>query len=1444
MDKTKLKVDTVSSNENDDRLKHYQQLVEAAGDVIYVVNWQGFCTYVNNSVKRLFGYDPEEIIGNYFTQYIHPDWREDIQSFYMRQYTERIPETVREFPALTRDGEIKWVEQIVIIQTETVNGKERVKHFLGFVRDISRRKRAEDQLRAIIDAVPDHIYVKDRNHRFKLVNRATWQDEGFHDPDEMVGLSDRELYGADGEEDWVAEEALFSTGQPIINHERKNLKAPEPGKRETVLINKVPLYGETGEISGLIGINRDITERKRDLDQIRQNANTLRSIIETSTDLIFVKDMNLRYILFNPAGLRMMGRPLEDILGKTDYDLFDQQVGDQMGEIDRHLLETRESTTYEIQRPLVDGDRWLLITKYPFLSAQGEALGIVGIGHDITERKRAEAALQVSEANLLALMNNSSDSIFSIDTEHRLITFNLTFEQRFLTNFKIKLVPGMRLADHVPRKMREDWTPWFNRALTGEHFSVEYHYVSKGVPGITDINFNPIRTPDGKITGVAVFNRDMTERIEAEAKLRESEQRYRAVVDNQSDLVSRSRPDTTLTFVNDAYCKFFGKTRDELIGHSHLMLSPESTHADILARIQTWLQKPGTYTQEFRHVMSDGEVRWIEWTDHAILDDDGRVIEFQSAGRDITARRQAELALQASEANLSALMNNTEDSIFSADTDMRILTLNSTFKTRYKLLFDSEIEVGMRLPDTVSDEVAQQWIPWFKQALTGKSVSVEQHVTALDNEFFFDVTFNPIVTPDNRVTGVAVFSRDVTAAVLAVRALRENEQRYRAVVDNQSDLIFRFRPDGTLTFVNEAFCQFFGKGRGEILGQSFLTMMRIPRDYHSVIQQKIDQLIANPVPLTHEHPLVDFKGELHWQEWTDHAIVDEHGEVIEIQSSARDTTRRKLAEAALRESEQRYRAVVENQSDLVSRSTPDTILTFVNDAYCRYFNKSRDELIGQSFLLLVPEEAHEQIRVKFEEMQRNPTVRTDHRRYFTGDGEIRWLEWTNNPILNERGEIAEVQSTGRDVTDRKQAEDERNEYIKRLEILQRLDSELSQTLKLDYVLEMALDAAVRISGAQAGAIHLIEDDGRIRVAQVIGDYPRTMLNTIFPPDSGIVSRVIKTLQPELVSDVNNDPDYIANVAAMKAQITIPLISQERLIGTLNVQSRDSARFTRQIFDFVKLLSARIASALDNARLYYILSKQYEELENVYEHVSGLEQLKSQIIRIAAHDLRNPLGVISGYLQVIDGDPDLTLPDRTKDQLKIIGESADRIDKISRDILTLERVQSAQRGINMDTVDLTEMVKSSYKEHVPQAAMKGHDFQLLPLPAALKVQGDAILLRECVNNLISNAIKYTPDKGRVTVNLRVDNNTAVFEVEDNGYGIPEDQQADLFKPFYRVKLKQTRGINGTGLGLSLVKNIIERHNGHICFRSVYEKGSMFGFALPLLNKTKKTKSKGS
>jgi signal transduction histidine kinase len=369
---------------------------------------------------------------------------------------------------------------------------------------------------------------------------------------------------------------------------------------------------------------------------------------------------------------------------------------------------------------------------------------------------------------------------------------------------------------------------------------------------------------------------------------------------------------------------------------------------------------------------------------------------------------------------------------------------------------------------------------------------------------------------------------------------------------------------------------------------------------------------------------------------------------------------------------------------------------------------------------------------------------------------------------------------------------------------------------------------------------MVEVGREMRVSAIIGDYPASMWGTIISANVGIVGRVAQTMQPEWIKDVSKDPDYVGNVPGTRSQITMPLVAQERLIGTLNVQTPDPNRFTPQIYDFIKLLSSRIASALDNANLHQILQMHFDELHKVYEQVSDLEKLKSQIIRIAAHDLRNPLSIISGFVQVIQTDPDLQLPDRTQANLNIISENADRIEKITRDILTLERVQ---RGVHMEAVDLAELVRTSYNHHVAQASMRSIDFQLIPLPAAITVQGDSILLNEAISNLIGNGIKYTRDNGRVIVNLRVVSGEAVLEVEDNGYGIPDDKRAELFKPFYRVKDKETRHISGTGLGLSLVKGIIERHGGSIIFHSVYGMGSTFGFRLPLARKGKKGKQLG-
>ncbi|MBL8161642.1 MAG: PAS domain S-box protein [Anaerolineae bacterium] len=508
-------------------------------------------------------------------------------------------------------------------------------------------------------------------------------------------------------------------------------------------------------------------------------------------------------------------------------------------------------------------------------------------------------------------------------------------------------------------------------------------------------------------------------------------------------------------------------------------------------------------------------------------------------------------------------------------------------------------------------------------------------------------------------------------------------------------------------------------------------------------------------------------------------------------------------------------------------------LVYVNAAAEGLTGYSLDELRGMNILTLVHSEHRKKVAHVFQAYQRHRIIPARYEfKIVRKGGDERWIDLAINKAKFE-GDDALV-ATALDITRRKQAEAERNEALHRLEIIEKVDIELAGSLRLDYVLQIALDAAVRLSHADAGALHLIEDD-RMWVAWVIGNYPRELIGSRIPMDVGIVGRVVRQVKPELISDVTLDPDYVPNVVETRAQITVPLISNDRLIGVMNVQTTEPGRFTPQIFDFCKLLAARIAVALDNSRLYDTTRRHLAELESLYQQVSALEQLKTQIIRVAAHDLRNPLSVISGCLQMLTPELDPALNARTQEYHQTIHQAVERMEKITRDILTLERI-SGRHELMDQLVDMAELVSDTSKDFCSQLAEKRLQYNLEVTHKIARVRGDRALLRETIGNLISNAIKYTPEGGKVQISLNVQGARVIFLVVDTGYGIPQEAQEGLFQPFYRVKTDETRTIKGTGLGLHLVKNIIDRHGGTMRFHSQYGTGSTFGFELPLARKS--------
>jgi PAS domain S-box-containing protein len=264
------------------------------------------------------------------------------------------------------------------------------------------------------------------------------------------------------------------------------------------------------------------------------------------------------------------------------------------------------------------------------------------------------------------------------------------------------------------------------------------------------------------------------------------------------------------------------------------------------------------------------------------------------------------------------------------------------------------------------------------------------------------------------------------AAVLKERKslaeeLRIGERRYREVVESQSELVCRCLAETTLTFVNESYCRFFRRSREELLGRKILEL--VPSTIHERILRHIATVIVKRQSLSCESEALLPNRGVGWQQWIIHPIIGPDGHVREIQAIGRDITERQRAEEALRESEERYRVVVETQAELISRYTPDRTLTFVNQAFCRFFARTREQLIGHKVTEFLPSSARAKVLhgIASALSSRQPSL-WEHA-FTMPDETTRWQQWMNYPIVDANGRVREIQTVGRDITDRKRAEE-------------------------------------------------------------------------------------------------------------------------------------------------------------------------------------------------------------------------------------------------------------------------------------------------------------------------------------------------------------------------------------------------------------------------------------
>jgi two-component system, sensor histidine kinase and response regulator len=286
---------------------------------------------------------------------------------------------------------------------------------------ITQRTDAENRLHQeqylmnnLMNSVPDHIYFKDLESRFIRVNLTQATKFGLADPDQIEGKTDFDFFSEEhAKQAYDDEQKILSTGEPVNKEERETW----PDRSDTwVSTTKVPLRDSEGNIVGTFGISRDITRQKKAEQELADERNLLRNLIDNMPDRIYAKDLNSRFIICNEALANRMGKTrVEAVIGKSDFDFLPHDLAEQFFQNEQEIIRTGQPLiNHEESRGMIDGfPRWNLTTKVPLRDRANNIIGIVGMGRDITDRKIAEEEIQLKN-ELLQTINAEKDKFFSI----------------------------------------------------------------------------------------------------------------------------------------------------------------------------------------------------------------------------------------------------------------------------------------------------------------------------------------------------------------------------------------------------------------------------------------------------------------------------------------------------------------------------------------------------------------------------------------------------------------------------------------------------------------------------------------------------------------------------------------------------------------------------------------------------------------------------------------------------------------------------------------------------------------------------------------------------------------------------------------------------------------------------------------------------------------------
>ncbi|MGA3286088.1 MAG: PAS domain S-box protein, partial [Bacteroidota bacterium] len=1003
--------------------QRFQVLTENSPVGIFQTDAKGSTIYVNPRWCQISGLSKEEAMGSGWLSAVHSEDKKKLSNGW-KKATQAHDSSIADYRFVHKDGTITWVIGQAIPER---NSKNKIVGYVGTITDINEHKRAEEELsaltirqQAILAAVPDIIMEVDNNKIYTWVNKAGIDFFGK----DVIG-KEASYYFEGTQDTYDVVHPLFIGDENTIYVE--SWQRRKDGEKRLLAWWCRVLKDRSGNVIGALSSARDITERKRAEEALRESEEKFRILFETMPNGFYRSTPEGYYVDVNPAFVKMLGYdskeellnvyiPTDIYVRAIERDVFVRENEDFVNNLEVYRLKTKDGRII-----------WLEENARYIKDENGRVIYNEGICRDITERKHVEEALLQEQYLMNMLMDNVPDHIYFKDTDSRFIRINKDHAKKF----------GLSNPTQATGKTDFDF-------FTEEHarpaFEDEQTIIRTGKPivGIEEketwpdgqetwvsTTKMPLRDKEGNIIGTFGISRDITERKRAEEQIAMLAHAVRSI----NECVSITDTNNNIVFVNQAFLNTYGYTEQDLLGKNISLVRSSKISDEEIEKIRLSTLE-GSWHGELMNKRKDGSEFPIFLSTTTVHDNEGKPIALIGVATDITERKQAEETLSL----LNHTIKSTSECISITDLNNKILFVNQAFLKTYGYI--EEEVVGKPIYIVRAEKIENKDIVFdttLQGSWHGELLNRKKDGTVFPVSLSTSVVHNEKKQPIALV-GVAV---DITERKQADEALRESEAKLIEAMKIARLGTWEYDVVRDQFTFNDQFYKLLHttaeREGGYIMSSAHYAQKFVYPDDVSVVGMEIQKALETTDPDYYselDHRIICVDGEIGYITVHIRIVKDAQGRTVKTHGVNQDITERKRAEEALQESELRFRSLYENATIGIYRTTPDGNILLANPALVKMLGYTSFHKLAERNLEKDGFESSSQRKEFLEKIERDGEVHGYDSKWMRQDDSAIFVLESARAIRDSQGKTLYYDGTVEDITERKLLEEQMRQVQK------------------------------------------------------------------------------------------------------------------------------------------------------------------------------------------------------------------------------------------------------------------------------------------------------------------------------------------------------------------------------------------------------------------------------